>query len=79
VLGDDGIAYFDDMYATLDGADALLLATEWNAFRTLDFARSAAAMRGDLLVDGRNIFDPAAVRAAGLRYVGVGRVKPPAK
>ena len=76
VLGDDGVTYFDDMYATLDGADALLLATEWNEFRALDFARCAAAMRGDLLVDGRNIFDPRKVRAAGLRYVGVGRAKP---
>lgn len=79
-LGGAGVAYFDDMYATLDGADAVLLATEWNEFRALDFARCAAAMRGDVVVDGRNIFDPDKVRAAGLRYVGVGRgvtVPPP--
>jgi UDPglucose 6-dehydrogenase len=79
-LGDAGVAYCDDMYATVAGADAVLLATEWNEFRALDFARCAAAMRGDLLVDGRNVFDPDKVRAAGLRYAGVGRVKPsPAK
>ena len=64
-----------DMYATVEGADAVLLATEWNEFRMLDFERCAAAMRGDLVVDGRNIFDPEKVRAAGLRYLGVGRVK----
>jgi UDPglucose 6-dehydrogenase len=80
VLGTDGIAFFDDMYATLDGADAVVLATEWNEFRALDFARCAAAMRGNVLIDGRNVFDPDQVRAAGLRYLGVGRVKrtPPA-
>ncbi len=63
----------DDMYATLENADALLLATEWNEFRALDFARCARAMRGDLVVDGRNIFDPEKVLANGLRYAGVGR------
>jgi UDPglucose 6-dehydrogenase len=79
VLGDEAIAYCDDMYATAEDADAVLLATEWNEFRALDFARCAAAMRGTLLVDGRNIFDPDKVRAAGLRYVGVGRGDSPAK
>ena len=79
VLGEDGIVFCDDMYATVEGADAVLLATEWNEFRTLDFARCAAAMRGTLLVDGRNIFDPAKVQAAGLRYAGVGRGESPAK
>jgi UDPglucose 6-dehydrogenase len=69
------VAFYDDMYATLEGADAVLLATEWNEFRTLDFGRCAQAMRGDLIVDGRNIFDPEKVRAAGLRYLGIGRVK----
>jgi UDPglucose 6-dehydrogenase len=73
-LGKD-IVFHDDMYGTVDGADAILLATEWNEFRTLDFARCAQTMRGDLIVDGRNIFDPEKVRAAGLRYLGVGRVK----
>jgi UDPglucose 6-dehydrogenase len=66
-------AFCEDMYAALEGADALLLATEWNEFRALDFARCARAMRGDLVVDGRNIFDPEKVLASGLRYAGVGR------
>jgi UDPglucose 6-dehydrogenase len=77
LLRDDRIAFCDDMYATLEDADAVLLATEWNEFRALDFARCAAAMRGDVLIDGRNVFDPDQVRAAGLRYLGVGRVKLP--
>jgi UDPglucose 6-dehydrogenase len=69
------VTFFDDMYAALEDADAVLLATEWNAFRTLDFARCATSMRGDLVVDGRNVYDPGEVRAAGLRYLGIGRVK----
>ncbi len=76
VLG-DGPSFHADMYEAVDGADAVLLATEWNAFRSIDFARCAAAMRGRLVVDGRNIFDPDKVAAAGLRYAGVGRVMPP--
>ncbi len=69
------IAFHDDMYEAIAGADAVLLATEWNEFRTLDFARCAEAMRGDLIIDGRNIYDPEKVRSAGLRYLGIGRVK----
>jgi UDPglucose 6-dehydrogenase len=69
------VTFFDDMYAALEDADAVLLATEWNEFRTLDFARCATAMRGNLVVDGRNVYDPGEVRAAGLRYLGIGRVK----
>jgi UDPglucose 6-dehydrogenase len=75
----DGFDFFDDMYEAIAGADAVLLATEWNEFRTLDFAVCAELMRGDLIVDGRNIFDPEKVLAAGLRYVGIGRgPRPPA-
>jgi UDPglucose 6-dehydrogenase len=73
-IGGDTV-FCEDMYAALEGADALLLATEWNEFRALDFARCARAMRGDLVVDGRNIFDPEKVLANGLRYVGVGRAR----
>ncbi len=67
------VTFCAEMYEAVRGADAVLLATEWNEFRSLDFARCAAAMRGRVLIDGRNIFDPEKVRAAGLRYVGVGR------
>ncbi|HTW83821.1 MAG TPA: UDP-glucose/GDP-mannose dehydrogenase family protein [Candidatus Sulfotelmatobacter sp.] len=69
------VTFCEDVYATLEGADAVLLATEWNEFRSLDLARCARTMRGDLLVDGRNIYEPEKVRAAGLRYLGVGRIK----
>ena len=55
------------------GADAVVLVTEWAEFKALDLEAVAAAMRGTLLVDGRNFFDPAAARAAGLSYEAVGR------
>ena len=54
-------------------ADAAVLVTEWDEFKELDWAEVAGAMRGDLLVDGRNALDAPTVRAAGLRYEGVGR------
>jgi UDPglucose 6-dehydrogenase len=69
------VDFHPDMYGAIAGADAVLLATEWNEFRNLDFARCAKSMRGDLVIDGRNIYDPDKVRDAGLRYLGVGRVK----
>ena len=55
------------------GADAVVLVTEWDEFEQLDWAVAADRMAGTLLVDGRNALDPAAVRAAGLTYEGIGR------
>ena len=69
-------SFHDDMYDAVRGADAVLLATEWNEFRSIDFERCASSMRGNVIVDGRNIWDPEKVSSAGLRYVGVGRVTP---
>ncbi len=56
-----------------DGADALVLLTEWNEFRALDPERLRGAMRGDVVVDLRNVWEPAAMRAAGFRYGSIGR------
>jgi UDPglucose 6-dehydrogenase len=55
------------------GADALVLLTEWNEFRALSPARLRKAMRGDVLLDFRNVYDPEAMRAAGFRYHSIGR------
>jgi UDPglucose 6-dehydrogenase len=74
-VGND-VTFCGEMYEAVSGADAVLLATEWNEFRSLDFARCAETMRGRLIVDGRNVFDPEKVAQAGLRYVGVGRGAP---
>jgi UDPglucose 6-dehydrogenase len=67
-----------DAYAAAADADAIVLVTEWAGYRGLDLARLAAAMRGRLVVDARNALSPAAVAAAGLTYVGVGRATPAA-
>jgi UDPglucose 6-dehydrogenase len=56
-----------------EGADALVVVTEWLEFRSPDFAWLAGALRERVLIDGRNLYDPRAVQAAGLRYAGIGR------
>ena len=60
-------------YDALEGADALLLATEWNEFREPDFAKMKTMMRRPLIFDGRNIYNPKTVKSFGFEYVGVGR------
>jgi UDPglucose 6-dehydrogenase len=59
--------------AALDGADVLAVVTEWLEFRSPDFAHLAQALKARAVFDGRNLYDPAAVRAAGLAYYGIGR------
>jgi UDPglucose 6-dehydrogenase len=68
-----GVELVSEPYAAAEGADALLLVTEWNEFRNPDFARLKAAMREPVLLDGRNVWDQAKARAAGFTYYGVGR------
>ncbi len=60
-------------YAAAEGADALLLVTEWNEFRQPDWARLKKLMKGDVLLDGRNAWDAQKARAAGFTYHGIGR------
>ena len=67
------VEFADDPLAALRDADAAVLVTEWPELLQLDWAQVAGAMRGDLIVDGRNALDPGAVRAAGPVYEGVGR------
>ncbi|MCJ2032270.1 UDP-glucose/GDP-mannose dehydrogenase family protein, partial [Methylobacterium sp. J-043] len=67
-----GVAYAEDAYACAEGADALVIVTEWNAFRALDLARLKALMRAPVLVDLRNVYAPEEARRQGLRHVGVG-------
>ncbi len=61
------------MYQTAEGADAVALLTEWKEFRMPDWAQLRGTMRGDVVVDGRNIYDKQEVRAAGFRYFGIGK------
>ena len=71
-----GVDFASSALDCVRGADAAVLVTEWQELLELDWTAVAGAMRGNLLIDGRNALDPAAVRAAGLRYDGVGRRRP---
>jgi UDPglucose 6-dehydrogenase len=62
-----------DPYDAAAGADVVVVLTEWDEFRWLDFERVGAAMRARALVDARNLLDPAAMRRRGFSYTGVGR------
>ena len=68
-----GVDFMASASEAVEGADAVVLVTEWPEFGELDFGAVAAAMRGRLVVDGRNFLDPQVVAAAGLTYEGVGR------
>ena len=76
VAGMPGLRIADDAFAVAVRAQALVVATDWPDFLSLDLPALLASMRGDLFVDGRNLFDPLAVIEAGFRYEGVGRVAP---
>lgn len=74
VVGDK-INYASNQYEALDGADALIIATEWNEFRTPDFIKIVKALKNQAIFDGRNLFDVAAVKALGFHYESIGRPK----
>jgi UDPglucose 6-dehydrogenase len=67
------IAYAETPYAALEGADALVVVTEWNEFRHPDFDRLKSMLRSPVIFDGRNVFDPKAMRDRGFTYYGIGR------
>ena len=69
----DRIAYAADPYAAAGDADALVIVTEWLIYRNPDFARLRGALRRPLLIDGRNLYNPAKVAADGFEYHGIGR------
>jgi UDPglucose 6-dehydrogenase len=71
----DRIRYEESNYDTAEGADALVLVTEWNEFRRPSFERLKKIMRQPVIFDGRNIWNPSEVRAAGFAYSAIGRGK----
>ncbi|NOG68994.1 UDP-glucose/GDP-mannose dehydrogenase family protein [Roseicella sp. DB1501] len=70
----EGVHYATGALDAAAGADALVLLTEWNEFRALAPQRLRQAMRGDILLDLRNVWDPAVMREAGFRYHSIGRL-----
>jgi UDPglucose 6-dehydrogenase len=69
----DSIVFADDAYDAAAGADALVIMTEWNEFRGLDLDRVKSSMVRPLLIDARNVLDPAQTRAKGFEYICTGR------
>ena len=72
-MADLPIRYAQTMYEAAEGVDAVALLTEWKELRMPDWTQLRATMRGDAVVDGRNIFDKPEVEAAGFRYFGIGK------
>ena len=69
----DGVEWCDDAYSAMAEADALVILTEWNAFRALDLERVKQLMAAPVMIDLRNVYDPESMAKAGFRYVCVGR------
>ena len=69
----DKIVYAESQYTALKDADALIIATEWNEFRTPDFSKIAASLKNKAIFDGRNLFDLDTIKQLGFHYESVGR------
>src|SRR5215211_1947297 len=69
----NGIEYATDEYDAIDGADALVIVTEWNQFRALDMEKVKSLLKSPRIADLRNIYEPADMRELGFDYIGVGR------
>jgi UDPglucose 6-dehydrogenase len=69
----DRVEYAESGYAALEGADALVVVTDWNEYRFPDFARIKSALKQPLLIDGRNLYDPAKMAKLGFTYRSIGR------
>jgi UDPglucose 6-dehydrogenase len=68
------VDYKKDAYEIAEGADLIIVLTEWNDFRELDFTKIKKAMKIPNIIDGRNLYDPEQMKANGFNYVGIGRV-----
>lgn len=69
----DKIAYAENQYECLEGADALVIATEWNEFRTPNFLKIVTALKNKVIFDGRNLFETNAIKELGFYYESIGR------
>ena len=67
------VTYAESQYEALEGADALIIATEWNEFRTPNFLKIVTSLKNKVIFDGRNLFDIAAIRELGFYYESIGR------
>jgi UDPglucose 6-dehydrogenase len=69
----EAVNFTKEPYEALNGASTLIVLTEWNEFRSLELEKARDMMQGNVIIDGRNIYDPVEVKKLGFRYFGVGR------
>jgi UDPglucose 6-dehydrogenase len=69
----DRVRFAENGYDAIDGADALVVVTDWNEYRHPDFARIKRLLRSPIVVDGRNLYDAQKMRALGFSYDSIGR------
>jgi UDPglucose 6-dehydrogenase len=69
----DDLLLVDTPEAACDGADALVIATEWRVFHSPNFARLKSLLKNPVIVDGRNLYEPQVLKQAGFRYYAIGR------
>jgi UDPglucose 6-dehydrogenase len=67
------VDYFENVFDAVNGADIIVLMTEWNEYRGLDLAQVKHLMKGDALVDLRNVYEPERMHDLGFRYMCIGR------
>ncbi len=73
----DAVSFAASPMDAARGADALVIMTEWKAFRSPDFDELKRALKEPVIFDGRNLYEPAVVRSHGLDYHAIGRGRPP--
>jgi len=73
MAGWQGLSYAEGANAALEGADALLIVTEWKEFRTPDFEQMKTSLKDGIVFDGRNLYEPAFIRSFGIEYASIGR------
>jgi UDPglucose 6-dehydrogenase len=71
----DRVSYAERAFDAIDGADALVVVTDWNEYRHPDFPRMKESLKQPVVIDGRNLYDPAKMRALGFTYASIGRTR----
>jgi UDPglucose 6-dehydrogenase len=69
----EAVTFCEDAYAVARGVDALVVATEWNEFKSLDMVQMRESMKRPIVIDGRNIYEPSLMHSLGFIYRGMGR------
>jgi UDPglucose 6-dehydrogenase len=73
LAGEKGLSYADSPVDALDGADALIIVTEWKEFRSPDFSALKSRLKQPVVIDGRNLYDPQIMHESGIEYLSIGR------